>query len=252
MLGPLNKNLTRRIQNIANYGSHLWGYCNHLIIKYICRTKIHIHGQTNLSNADWYLLISNHCSAADIPILYSVFNKKLPPFKFFLKQELLYMPLLGSTCWTLGMPFINRKKSQSFQFDFNIFKTAPCTIINFVEGSRVNSIKIKENKSPYSYLLKPKFLGILSTLLSLKNEIKHIVDVTIIYRDLGLQGKHKILLMLFCGDLKDIDIQIKLHDSPQCLQLTNEKQIKVQFKHWINDLWKEKDQWIHQQKTAAS
>ena len=34
---------------------------------------------------DWYLVVSNHASAADIPIVQKIFNRKIPFLKFFLK-----------------------------------------------------------------------------------------------------------------------------------------------------------------------
>jgi 1-acyl-sn-glycerol-3-phosphate acyltransferase len=231
------------LQKLAATFSNYWGYINHLIMTYICGVKFSISGEHNFSKDNWYLLISNHCSGADIPILYSVFCQKLPPFKFFLKKELIYLPLIGTACWALQMPFINRKKSHTFSFNFDLLKYAPCTIINFVEGSRVNKEKVKNNKSPYKYLLQPKFRGILSTLESLK-EIDSIIDVTVIYQGMHQLGKPNILFKLFCGQLNVIDININKHALPECIHSDNKNERKQHFKVWLNNIWKEKDQWI--------
>ena len=70
--------------------------------------KTEVVGLGELDMDDWYLVISNHCSAADIPILQTVFKHKIPLLKFFLKKELIYVPLLGMAWWALDFPFMRR------------------------------------------------------------------------------------------------------------------------------------------------
>ena len=48
-----------------------------------------------LARQEWYLMTSNHQSWADILVLQKVTNRRVPSLKFFLKQELIWVPLLG-------------------------------------------------------------------------------------------------------------------------------------------------------------
>lgn len=53
-------------------------------------------------------MVSNHQSWVDIPALVQAFNRKTPYFKFFLKQELIWVPFLGLAFWALDYPFMKR------------------------------------------------------------------------------------------------------------------------------------------------
>jgi hypothetical protein len=56
-------------------------------------------GLEGLNKKNWYLLISNHHSWADIVVLCVLFRKHIPMNKYFLKQQLAWVPLLG---WPAG------------------------------------------------------------------------------------------------------------------------------------------------------
>lgn len=67
-----------------------------------------VHGLEGLSKKNWYLLICNHRSWADIVVLCVLFRKHIPMNKYFLKQQLAWVPFLGLACWALDMPFMKR------------------------------------------------------------------------------------------------------------------------------------------------
>ena len=60
----------------------------------------------DLNSKSWYLLICNHTSWLDITVLSSL--HALPAPKFFLKDELKYVPFIGTGAWAMGMPFMKR------------------------------------------------------------------------------------------------------------------------------------------------
>ncbi|WP_250218470.1 1-acyl-sn-glycerol-3-phosphate acyltransferase, partial [Escherichia coli] len=64
--------------------------------------------ETGLSKKNWYLLICNHRSWAVIVVLCVLFRKHIPMNKYFLKQQLAWVPCLGLACWALDMPFMKR------------------------------------------------------------------------------------------------------------------------------------------------
>ena len=67
-----------------------------------------IKGDENLSMKDWYLVLSNHQSWADIVVLQFVFNNRIPYFRFFLKQELAWLPIFNFVWYALDYPYMKR------------------------------------------------------------------------------------------------------------------------------------------------
>lgn len=108
-----------------------------------------VHGLEGLSKKNWYLLICNHRSWADIVVLCVLFRKHIPMNKYFLKQQLAWVPFLGLACWSLDMPFMKRysrayllrhperrgKDVETTRRSCEKFRLHPTTIVNFVEGS---------------------------------------------------------------------------------------------------------------------
>ncbi len=69
---------------------------------------IDVRGLEGLSTREWYLVVSNHQSWVDILVLQAVFNRRIPFLKFFLKQQLIWVPFLGLAWWALDFPFMRR------------------------------------------------------------------------------------------------------------------------------------------------
>ncbi len=94
--------------------------------------------------------------------------------KYFLKQQLAWVPFIGLACWALDMPFMRRysrsylirhperrgKDVETTRRSCEKFRAHPTTIVNFVEGSRFTEEKKRETRSPYHNLLPPKAAGI--------------------------------------------------------------------------------------------
>jgi 1-acyl-sn-glycerol-3-phosphate acyltransferase len=72
------------------------------------RTRWHISGLQGLDYQHSYLITSNHQSWVDILVLQYVLNRRIQPLKFFLKQELIWVPVIGLAWWALGFPFMKR------------------------------------------------------------------------------------------------------------------------------------------------
>ncbi len=98
----------------------------------------------------WYLVIANHQSAVDIVVLQTVLNRRIPFLKFFIKQELIWYPILGIAWWALDMPFMQRysasyltkhpekrgKDTEATRKSCEKFRDSPTSVINFIEGTR--------------------------------------------------------------------------------------------------------------------
>lgn len=248
-----NKNLqifcTKSIDTIAT----LWVDLNNKYIDVLNPAKINITGTDEFNNKNWYLVIANHQSWLDIVILLKVFNRKIPTLKFFLKDQLKWIPFLGFAWWTMGFPFMKRyskeyieknphkrhKDTEATQKALRIFQLTPSSIMNFVEGTRFTAQKKINQKSPYQYLLKPKAGGISLVVSTMNKHFTHLLDVTIVYSD-----KHHSLWDFLCHRIHAIDIHVRELPIPkQFLQasLVQEAKHQSEFRTWINQQWLEKD-----------
>jgi len=163
----LNSNLLILIAN-------MWISGNSLILRITQKIRWDVQGIKNLASKKSYLVISNHRSWTDIFVLQHIFKYKIPFLKFFLKQELIWIPLLGAAWWALDFPFLKRYSRQFLEKHPELrgkdmettrkhcekFKNSPVSIMNFLEGTRFNLKKHQKQNSPYRHLLLPKAGGV--------------------------------------------------------------------------------------------
>ena len=97
----LTDELMRRIHEAWVGNNNRW-------MDLIRKTRWHIKGLEGLDYEHSYLVTSNHQSWVDIMVLQYVLNKRIRPLKFFLKQELIWVPVIGLAWWALGFPFMKR------------------------------------------------------------------------------------------------------------------------------------------------
>jgi len=201
---------------------------------------------------DWYLVLSNHQTWVDIIVLQKVFNRKIPFLKFFIKKELLWVPILGLAWWALDYPVMMRyskdfikknphlkgKDVETTRKSCEKFKTMPVSIMNFVEGTRFTAEKHDKQKSPHKHLLKPRAAGVASVLNIMGDQINRILDVTIIYP----RGARSFWRFL-CGDVDEV--VVKVESLPVSEELIGDyyedDQFRERFNTWINSLWDRKD-----------
>ncbi len=232
-----------------------WVAINRAILGITTQTQWRIRGleQAKLDRQGWYLVLANHLSWADIFVVTAVLHNRVPMLKFFLKQQLIYIPVMGLACWALDMPFMRRySKSQlaknpklkgrdiaATRRSCEKFKHLPTCVINFVEGSRLTPAKHRRQRSPYHYLMKPKAGGIAFALNTLGEQFDQILDVTLVYPD----APENIMYGLLSGQLSSIDVAIKtlpIAEVPHG-NYDSDKAFRVEFQQWLNGLWREKD-----------
>lgn len=217
--------------------------------------KWDVIGTENLSKDQSYLLIANHQSHLDILVLQKVLDRKIPQLRYFMKKQLLWVPLLGQACWLLGYPFMQRhsksylkkhpeKRNQDLMATkkaCNRFKGTPITLINYLEGTRFSKNKKQRQKSPYKHLLLPKAGGTAFTMESMGDQINTVLNVTIVYS----ANKHFGWTFLK-GQMKKITVRVEKIDIPAELRgdYQNDREFRVRFQKWINQIWQEKDQLI--------
>jgi len=206
----------------------------------------------DLNSKSWYLLICNHTSWLDITVLSSL--HALPAPKFFLKDELKYVPFIGTGAWAMGMPFMKRVSRAQLAKNPKLkgldvertkhscrnFRHYPTTIVNFVEGTRFTPAKHNLQQSPFKHLLKPKAGGIAFALEVLANQFDAMLNTNLVY-----SGKtDHVCRNLLKGELDSIYISIDVTPINDNMQgsYQSDDVFKVNFQHYVNELWVAKDQ----------
>ncbi|RDV24006.1 acyltransferase [Alteromonas aestuariivivens] len=218
------------------------------------KLEYRIHG--DLSRQNWYLIVANHLSYLDIILLIEFAGGRIPAPKFFLKQELIWLPFVGLGAWALDMPFMRRyskaylqkhphKKGKDIETTKRYcqkFKTTPTTVINFVEGTRFTPKKHQAKSSPFQYLLPPKAGGVAFTLATMGNLFTNILDISLLYPQ---NSKHPMMAML-SGQMREIIVDVNVIDVPEQAMgdYFSDEEYRGSFQNWLNGLWEEKDQRI--------
>ncbi len=229
-----------------------WISVNYAIERLFHPVKVNVNIDGDLSTKDWYMVIANHQSWVDILVLQRVLNRKIPFLKFFLKQELIYVPVLGLAWWALDFPFMRRYSTAELRKNpklrgkdieitrraCNKFKHKPVSIMNFVEGTRFSHSKHSKQSSPYQHLLKPKAGGMAFALSAMGEHIHKLVNVSIFYPE-GTPSFWQYI----SGQVKQIDIIITVSDIADSMRgdYINDRQFKIAFQEQLNELWQDKD-----------
>ncbi|MGB1478340.1 MAG: acetyltransferase, partial [Marinobacter salsuginis] len=93
---------------VLNTIAWVWIGFNNLLMDLLHKVDWDVRGIKDLSREHWYFVTCNHQSWADIPAIQHVLNSRIPLLKFFLKKQLIWVPLLGVAWWALDFPFMHR------------------------------------------------------------------------------------------------------------------------------------------------
>ncbi|AAN65963.1 MULTISPECIES: acyltransferase [Pseudomonas] len=236
-----------------------WSEIDKAIFALCIPTQWDIRGVENLRRDTSYLAVSNHQTWVDIPALIESLNRRTPFFKFFLKKELIWVPLLGLAWWGLDYPFMKRyskaflekhpelrgKDLEITKAACELFKRQPVTVVNYLEGTRFTEAKRQEQQSPYRYLLKPKAGGVAFVLAALGEQLDALLDVTIVYPGNKAPGFWDLLN----GSISRVIIDIQVRELDPALwagDYENDPEFRQAVQAWVNQLWVAKDQRIEQ------
>ncbi|MEC4561734.1 acyltransferase [Pseudomonas inefficax] len=236
-----------------------WSEIDKAIFALCIPTQWDIRGVENLRKDTSYLAVSNHQTWVDIPALIESLNRRTPFFKFFLKKELIWVPLLGLAWWGLDYPFMKRyskaflekhpelkgKDLEITKAACELFKRQPVTVVNYLEGTRFTEAKRQQQHSPYRYLLKPKAGGVAFVLAALGEQLDALLDVTIVYPGNKAPGFWDLLN----GSISRVIIDIRVRELDPMLwagDYENDAEFRQTVQAWVNQLWVEKDLRIEQ------
>jgi len=249
--------IRKPVNAVLNFICTRWASCNKLILKLVNDIHWDIQGDENLSMDKWYLVLSNHQSWADIVVLQFILNNRIPYFRFFLKQELAWLPIFNFVWYALDYPYMKRyskefiarnphlkgKDIETTRKSCERFKDVPVAVMNFVEGTRFRPEKHKNQKSPYKHLLRPKAGGIAYVLSAMGDHLSAILDVTISY-DPAATGLWKFM----CGRVSTVRVRIRqMAITDEILgDYFDDISFRKRFQEWVNRLWENKDQCLEE------
>lgn len=244
----------RRLLQIAQF----WIAGNNAITDLTQRIQWDVQGLDGLQRDDWYLVSANHQSWVDIVVLQRIFNRRIPFLKFFIKQQLIWMPMLGGVWWGLDFPFMKRHsaeylarhpeaRDQDWETTRRIcarFCDTPTTLLNFLEGTRFRPDKQARQQSPYQYLLRPKAGGLAFVMETLAERLHTLLDVTIIYPE----GRSTFLDLLL-GRIGQVIVRVRALEIPAELlggDYRGDAEYRAAIQRWLGQIWTEKDALIAQ------
>jgi 1-acyl-sn-glycerol-3-phosphate acyltransferase len=201
-----------------------------------------------------YLLVCNHQSWIDILVLVDAFHHRTPFPRFFVKRELLWVPVIGMACWAMEMPFMKRYSKEVLERQPHLkgedlettrktcekYRGHPVTVVNFLEGTRFTEAKRKAKRSPYRHLLPPKSAGLSFALNAMGDQFAGILNVTISYRP----AKYPILWSFLAGEQTRLAVHAEVQPLPRDLltgDYQNDPVFRTRFQAWVNGLWARKD-----------
>jgi 1-acyl-sn-glycerol-3-phosphate acyltransferase len=258
LLTPPRSRARRWLSRGIAWCAQRWAMCAVLATDALMRVRWDIRMHADIDPHGQYLVCANHQSWNDILVLIRTFGPRAPFFKFFLKKELIWVPVLGLAWWGLDYPFMARhtkeqiarnpalkgKDIEATRRACEAFRDQPALIVNFLEGTRFTQEKRIRQNSPYQHLLRPKSGGFAFTLSALGERLHSLLDVTIVYPE-GAVGFWDFL----CGRMRHVIVEVHKLEVPRELfhgSYENDADFRARFHGWIASLWRDKDARITQ------
>ncbi|MGB1580333.1 MAG: acyltransferase [Nevskiales bacterium] len=235
----------------------LWiGFVN-LMGRWVTGIEMDVQGFENISKRGRYFILANHSAWTDIIILFHLYHGRMPFPRWFLKRELLWVPMIGYVCWAVDMPFMYRVTPQQLKRNPKLkgkdlevtrrscekFRHRPVVITNYLEGTRFSPEKHARQKSPYRNLLAPKYGGAAFALSAMGELLDGIIDMTVVYPP----GCEPTGMNYAMGRVPKVVVRARLLPVPlDILQsdLRENEQARKRFREWVNEIWAYKDQQI--------
>ncbi len=215
-----------------------------------------VAGLEELRGDAWYAVTCNHRSWVDIVVVQWLFNRRIPMLKFFLKKELIRVPVLGWCWWALEFPFMKRYPRELLEARPDLrgkdlattrqacerFRDLPTSVLNFLEGTRFSEAKRQRQGSPYRHLLLPRAGGLAQVVSSLGHRLDALLDVTIVY-----PAGTPTFWDLVSGRIPRVAVRVErvaLDPSWTGASYDGDAAFREGFQAFVSDLWRRKDERI--------
>jgi 1-acyl-sn-glycerol-3-phosphate acyltransferase len=247
------KPMRRRVDPVLNALATAWIACNGAILWPRRRVAWDVRGDAGLRPGDWYMVTSNHQSWVDIFVLQRTLSRRIPLLKFFLKQELIWVPMIGPAWWALDFPFMRRHGKSALRKNPALglkdreatrracarFALVPTSVMTFPEGTRLTPAKHASQSQPYRHLLRPKAGSLAMSLDAMGERFRSLLDVTIVYPE-GVPTFWDLL----CGRCHRVVVRLRqIEIGPEISggEYTADPAFRRRFHRWLDTLWQEKD-----------
>ncbi len=257
LLLPLDA-VRQRLDPLINAIATAWISCNSAWMRHASPSVWRVEGVDALRYNDWYLVNCNHQSWVDIFVLQHALNRRVPLLKFFLKHELIYIPVIGLAWWALDFPFMKRHSRSALRKNPNLrnedresarracakFARVPTSVMNFAEGTRFTAEKHQAQEAPYQHLLKPKAGAMAMALGAMGAQFHSMLDATIAYPD-GVPSFWEYL----CGKPFRVVLRVRPVEIPLefCTgDYEADRAMRKSFHRWLDAIWAGKDQELAQ------
>jgi len=235
-----------------------WGQSCAWLSDFAFDIRWEVHLPEGLRRDAQYLVCANHQTWNDILVLLKAFGRRAPFFRFFLKQQLIWVPILGPVWWGLDYPFMKRygrevieknpalrgRDMETTRKACEKYERIPVSILNFLEGTRFTPAKREQQKSPYRHLLRPKSGGFAFALGAMGERLSSLLDVTIVYPE-GAKSFWDFL----AGRVQRVIVDVRSLRIPSEFfhgSYDTDPEFRRRVNAWVADLWAEKDQRIEQ------
>lgn len=241
------------LTRVATWIAERWISGNSAWMLLTQRTDWDVQGVDGLQPQSWAMVTCNHQSWVDILVLQHQLNGRIPLLKFFLKQQLIWVPVMGLAWWALEFPFMRRhseatlarhpelrgKDQETTRQACAKYARVPTSVMNFLEGTRFTAAKQAAQGSPYRHLLKPKAGGLALALNAMGEKFQAILDVTIVYPD-GAPSFWQFLQ----GRMQRVIVRVQKLPVPAHLlhiDYAGDPAAREAFAQWVQQLWRDKD-----------
>ena len=244
----------RAAGRVVYWVSSTWARATHTLIRRISGTRVIVRQELADDPGGRYVLIANHQSWADIMLLIAAIYPQLPFPRFFIKEQLRWLPVIGLACWALDFPFMQRHSRDALkanpqlrQDDMRtiqrvcaVFRDVPVSIVNYAEGTRATAAKRAAADSPYQSLLPPKAGGTAFAVNAMAEVLDGILDMTMAYVNTPAPSFWDLL----CGRIPEVAVRLRYMPVPADLargDYTADAAYRDRFKAWLDALWADKD-----------
>ena len=248
LAGAARRALTRRM----DFAIDFWVSCNRFLIRALKLVELEIDWpRDRLSRHNWYVVVCNHQSWADILLLQDAFRSTIPPLKFFTKRELIWLPLAGPAMVVLGFPYVRRVGKAELAANpalkhadrdsalaaCRVFRNHPTSVLIFLEGTRFTDAKRAARNSRFEHLLNPRTGGLGFVLSGLRDEVEQLVDVTIAY-----PGGPPSFWDFVTGKCRRARMTVEALDLDAAVRCDEPKAQRQALQPLVEGLWQAKDE----------
>lgn len=243
----------------------LWiGFVN-IMGRWVSGIEFDVQGLEGIDKKGRYFILANHSAWTDIIILFHLYHGRMPFPRWFMKRELIWIPMIGYVCWAVDMPFMYRVTPEKIRKnpklkgkDMEItrrkcarFRGRPIVVTNYLEGTRFSKEKHARQRSPYRHLLMPKYGGAAFALNAMGDQLDGIIDLTTVFSP----GDPPSGLNYMFGRIRRVTVRARILPVPMHIlsrNLQEDEQARAEFRNWVNEIWAYKDQQIEELRNEMS